>query len=105
MNLVENAIKYTPKGKVEVKMKSSGSQVVFEVKDTGLGMTEEEIKNLFRKFIRGKGTKKALIKGSGMGLFISKKVIDAHGGEIWAESEGKNEGSIFCLNLPLTTET
>ncbi|OGL45229.1 MAG: hypothetical protein A2161_13905 [Candidatus Schekmanbacteria bacterium RBG_13_48_7] len=64
-------------------------------------MTEEEIRNLFRKFIRGKSTKKALIKGSGMGLFITKKVIDAHGGELWAESEGENQGSIFRFSLPL----
>ncbi len=103
MNMVDNAVKYTPHGgKIDVSVKKDGKEVIFEVKDTGMGLSEDTIPKLFEKFSRGEGVSVIDTEGVGLGLFVAKRVIDGHGGRIWATSKGTNKGSIFSFALPIS---
>jgi signal transduction histidine kinase len=105
-NLADNAIKYTPSGFVKMELKempaggatSVGSAVVF-VSDSGLGIAPELVPHLFEEFVRDERVKKA-IRGTGLGLFIARKIAEAHGGTISATSPGEGKGSTFQLTLP-----
>ena len=104
-NLITNAVKYTPlKGIITIKSKKENNYFIISIKDNGIGFTEEEKKIIFKKFGKveryGQGLD-ILIEGSGLGLYISKKIIQLHLGKIWMESEGRNKGSIFYFSLPL----
>ncbi|MEJ2295522.1 MAG: HAMP domain-containing sensor histidine kinase, partial [Candidatus Lokiarchaeota archaeon] len=105
-NLLLNAIKYTPpQGSIELKTTiSNDSNVVISIKDNGIGFTKIQKKKLFQKFGKierfGQGFD-IMIGGTGLGLYISKKIIESHRGTIWMESEGKNKGSTFYVKLPL----
>lgn len=99
MNVVDNAIKYTEKGKVSVSLEKKDSKILFEVKDTGRGLADEDIDILFQKFSRATGAQQVHTEGTGLGLYIAKKIVDKHGGKIWAESEGRGEGATFKLTL------
>jgi len=101
LNLIDNAIKYTQKGKVEVSLEKESNNIKFCVKDTGVGITKKGAKELFGKFSRGQGIAKIQPDGSGLGLFISKNVVEGHHGKIWVESEGKGKGSTFCFTIPV----
>ena len=102
-NLISNAIKNTPrKGIILLVLEDKPDSVLFEVKDSGIGLTEKEMDKLFRKFgkIERIGPKMDIdIEGSGLGLYISKEIIDLHGGNIWVESEGRNKGATFYFKL------
>ncbi len=100
-NLIDNSIKYTPKGEVSVGLHQEGSSVVFSVQDTGLGVEAEDLPRLFNKFVRGKDMVRVHTEGTGLGLYFARVVIENMGGRIWAESPGKNQGSKFCFSLPL----
>jgi signal transduction histidine kinase len=100
LNLIDNSIKYTPTGQVEVIMTELPDKIQVSVKDTGVGMLMDEVKDLFKKFARGVGIAQIDTTGSGLGLYIAKKIIEAHNGEIWAESPGKAKGSTFSFTLP-----
>ncbi|MBU1102846.1 ATP-binding protein [Patescibacteria group bacterium] len=100
MNLIDNAIKYTEKGGVEISLGKTDGHVEFSVKDTGLGMTPEELANLFKKFVRGANAPRYHTEGSGVGLYVAKLLIEAHKGEVWAESEGEGRGSTFFVKMP-----
>jgi len=97
-NLIDNAIKYTPKGTIEVKL-TDGEKIRFSVKDSGVGITPEDKKNLFTEGGHGKDSIKVNVHSTGYGLFIAKQVVDAHGGKIWAESEGQGKGSTFIVEF------
>ncbi|MBU2575913.1 hypothetical protein KKF64_02410, partial [Patescibacteria group bacterium] len=97
MNLIDNSIKYTEKGWVNIRVSRSKSLVTLEVKDSGIGIDPNEIVKLFQKFSRSEAVTRIHTGGSGLGLFIAKKIIEAHGGRIWAESEGKDKGSMFTF--------
>jgi len=101
LNLVDNAIKYTPKGSITISVSHDDKELTFSVKDTGIGIDQKEVKGLFRKFVRGSGVAQIHTGGSGLGLFIAQKIIKEHGGKIWAESEGKGKGSVFQFVVPL----
>ena len=105
LNLLSNAIKNTPpKGIIYINLKKHKSFLDIIVKDTGIGFTEEEKEKLFKKFgkIERHGEGKDLdSEGSGLGLYISKEIVELHDGEILVESEGRNKGSAFILRLPL----
>lgn len=101
-NLLDNAVRYNVKnGNVVVKAeKVSGEPFVrVSVKDTGVGISEENLKKLFTKFFRPESSVKIQTEGSGLGLYITKNIIQAHGGRIWAESEA-NRGSAFYFTVP-----
>lgn len=103
LNLIDNAIKYSPNGTVTIdaEMTGAGKHVHVMVRDTGVGIPPAEAKNLFSKFVRGSGIAQVEPNGSGLGLFIAKKIVEAHGGRIWAESEGEGKGSVFQFELPV----
>ncbi len=102
-NLISNAIKNTPrKGIISLVLEEKPDSVIFKVKDSGIGLTEKEMDKLFKKFgkIERVGPKMDIdIEGSGLGLYISKEIIDLHGGNIWVESKGRNKGATFYFKL------
>ncbi len=102
LNLVDNAIKYTSKGKIEIFLEKFGEALKVIVKDTGIGIPKGEVRELFKKFVRGSGIAQINTGGSGLGLFIVKKIIEAHNGKVWAESAGKDMGSSFIFTLPMS---
>lgn len=99
VNLIDNAIKYTEAGRVWIVTKRIGSKIRVEVHDTGVGIDSEYADHLFEKFSRAKGIAQIDSTGSGLGLFIVKKIIEGHNGKIWAESRGKGKGSVFIFEL------
>jgi signal transduction histidine kinase len=100
-NLIENSINYTPSGSVAVSLKRAGTRIVFAVKDTGIGITEEDKKRLFTEGGHGKDSQKVNVHSTGYGLYIAKQITEAHGGTIRAESEGAGKGSTFIAEFPV----
>lgn len=100
-NLIDNAIRYTPKGNIHVSLTRVGDKIRFSVKDTGVGITEEDKARLFTEGGHGKDSIKVNVDSTGYGLFIAKQVTEAHGGTIRAESEGAGKGSEFIVELPI----
>ncbi len=99
-NLISNAIKYnTSGGKVEIKIFKRGNYLVFEIKDNGVGVPEEQHARIFDKFFRSDNAVKYQTEGTGLGLFISKNIIEQLGGRIWFQSI-ENVGSVFSFSLP-----
>lgn len=107
-NLLINAVKYTPpSGNINVTVEEKKQEIIIKIKDTGIGLTEEEKKRIFKRFgkIERYGQNLDVIPGgTGLGLYISKKIIELHNGKIWAKSAGKNKGSTFLFTLPLKPE-
>jgi signal transduction histidine kinase len=96
-NLINNAVKFTKQGTVYISTDNKDGQVVISVKDTGPGIDPEIMPRLFTKFTSKSQT------GTGLGLFISKSIIEAHGGRIWAENDKDKKGAIVAFRLPLET--
>ena len=105
LNLIDNAIKYTATGTITIGVDMMGRDLHFYVRDTGIGIKPIDAKELFNKFVRGSGIAQIHPDGSGLGLFIAKSIIDAHGGRIWADSAGEGKGSTFQFTLPVVTPT
>jgi len=104
-NLLVNAIKYTPpSGNITVESAIKGDFYLISVKDDGIGFTPEEKDQAFKQFGKieryGQGWDVA-IEGTGLGLYIAKKLVELHGGKIWFESEGRNKGSTFYFTIPI----
>lgn len=99
LNLLDNAGKFTKKGSITVITEIMSNEVKVIVKDTGTGIHHEVFPKLFSKFVTRSD------RGTGLGLFISKSIIEAHGGKIWAESNSQQEGATFIFTLPLLDET
>lgn len=100
--LFENALIYTPdEGQITVSIKKINEEVIFSVKDTGIGIDPIEIPHLFTKFYRTANARRTDTEGMGIGLFMTKNIIMKHGGRIWAESEGEGKGSTFIFALPI----
>jgi signal transduction histidine kinase len=100
-NLIDNAIKYTPSGKITVSVTQEKDIVAVRVIDTGVGLEQEEISRLFASFQRGLAGVTLNQDGSGLGLFIVKNIVEAHGGHVLVESPGKGKGSTFGFTLPI----
>jgi signal transduction histidine kinase len=100
-NLIDNAIKYTPAGEVDISLRKEAGKVVFKVKDNGIGITDEDMKSLFTEGGHGKDSTKVNVESTGFGLYIVKSIIEAHKGKVWAESEGPGKGSTFIVELPV----
>jgi two-component system sensor histidine kinase VicK len=98
-NLFDNAVKYTPDGKVSIGMTGNDQVVQCSVRDTGPGIPAEDLPHLFQKFYRVDNSATRTIGGTGLGLFICRKIIELYNGRIWAESE-LGKGSSFYINLP-----
>jgi signal transduction histidine kinase len=99
MNFADNAIYYTPRGgKINIGLKEDSSSVYFTVKDDGIGVPKKEQEHMFTKFYRATNARKSRPDGTGLGLFMAKKVVDAQGGHILFEShEGKGSTFGFCF--------
>ena len=116
-NIVSNAIKYTEKGGITIRVKvmslaekkflgrkpskDKGQKLGIEFSDTGAGMTEDEISKVFESFSRGVAGTKLFTRGAGLGLYISRRFIGMHKGKIWIESAGRDKGSTFYIELPM----
>ncbi|HME55750.1 MAG TPA: ATP-binding protein [Candidatus Lokiarchaeia archaeon] len=103
-NLLQNACKNTPTGNnIHIKIQENDGWISVSVIDTGIGLEQDEMEKLFQKFgklIRHDVVDDIETQGTGLGLFISKQIIEAHGGTIWAESEGRGKGSTFTFTIP-----
>ena len=98
INFVDNSVKYTKEGSIDISVRNKNSKVIFCVKDTGMGMTEEIKESLFQKFARGDGARMNAT-GTGLGLYLAKQISEAHKGRVWVESDGPEKGSTFYLEL------
>lgn len=103
-NLLLNAVKYTPPGgTISIRTYLEDDSYIISVKDNGIGFTEEEKSQAFKQFGKieryGQGWDVA-IEGTGLGLYITKKLVELHGGKIWLESEGRNKGTTFSFSIP-----
>lgn len=101
-NLIENAIKYTPAGEVVVDVNGDESHVQVSISDSGIGIPAEDIPHLFQKFYRVDNSDTREIGGTGLGLYLCRRLIEAMNGRIWVESEYKH-GSTFFVELPRIT--
>ena len=105
VNLLSNALKNTPHyGQISISSEEAQGYINTNITDTGTGFTEDEKTRIFEKFGKiekyGKGMD-IITEGPGLGLYLSKKIVELHGGKIWLESEGRNKGSTFIVSLPI----
>ena len=101
-NLFDNAVKYTDTGKISIGLTGNNEVVQFYIKDTGPGIPGEDIPHLFEKFYRVDNSATRTIGGTGLGLFICRKIVELYGGRIWGESD-LGKGSTFFINIPRLT--
>lgn len=102
LNLLGNALQYTPPdGQVEVTVSQAGREIIVRVRDSGAGIAPEHLPHVFERFYRVDKSRARTGGGSGIGLTIAKHLVEAHGGEIWAESDGPGQGSTFAFKLPI----
>jgi signal transduction histidine kinase len=100
-NLLSNAVRYSPQGGiVRICFTESPSHVELQVRDQGIGIPPESLKRLFHPFSRASNATSRHFGGLGLGLFICREIVERHGGSIWAESEGPQQGSCFHVRLP-----
>jgi signal transduction histidine kinase len=97
-NLLSNAVKFTKEGTISIQVEKKDSKVTFNIKDTGTGIDPEILPRLFSKF----ATKS--FEGTGLGLFVSKSIIEAHRGKMWAQNNADGKGATFSFSLPLTKQ-
>lgn len=96
VNLISNALKHTKNGTILIKAEEDGNFIKVTVKDTGSGISEEDMPHIWERYYKGKHSE----TGTGLGLFICRFIIESHGGKIWAESE-VGKGTAFMFTLPL----
>jgi signal transduction histidine kinase len=100
-NLIDNSIKYTPAGKIDISLEKVSDKVKIVIKDTGVGISADDMQNLFTEGGRGKESLKVNVDSTGYGLYIVKNIIEAHGGSVTPFSEGPGKGSMFTVILPI----
>lgn len=98
-NLLDNAIKYTSKGTITIGASTNDTRVTIRVSDTGMGIAEEDLPHLFQKFYRTDNSSTREVGGTGLGLYISKQIVEMMGGKIWIEST-VGAGSTFFVEIP-----
>ncbi|MCE9599608.1 MAG: response regulator [Spirochaetia bacterium] len=104
MNLVGNSVKFTETGKIEVTGKQNGEMIEITVSDTGIGIPEDKFERIFESFEQADGSTARQYGGTGIGLAISKKMVELHQGKIWLTSQ-VGKGSHFTFSIPVSTES
>src|SRR5690625_4756001 len=99
-NLLHNAVKYTPNGEIKIQASIRDDIAYISMEDTGIGMDRETIRTIFEPYVQGKNVESMMEGGLGLGLYISKKLIELHGGTLNVQSV-LEEGSTFTFSLPL----
>jgi signal transduction histidine kinase len=100
-NLLENAVKYTPEGgMIDVSLSRNDTSVVFKIKDNGVGIPESQQDRIFTKFFRSDNVIRMETEGSGLGLYTTKNIVEAHKGKIWFDSK-EGEGTTFYFTIPI----
>ncbi len=102
-NFLDNAMKYTKEGKITLFVEHKDEKIRFAVKDTGVGIPEDQQRRMFNKFFRAANVQRMDTEGSGLGLFIGKNIVEAHGGEVGFKSR-PGEGSVFYFTIPAKKE-
>ncbi|MDO8590135.1 MAG: HAMP domain-containing sensor histidine kinase [bacterium] len=102
-NLIDNSVRYTPKGGLVVNLSHPNDKILLAVNDTGVGISEELKPRLFTKGGRDKDSLKVNVNSTGFGLSFVKGVVEAHKGRVWAESAGPDKGSTFYMELPVNS--
>lgn len=106
LSVIDDAIKFTEKGGVKVGLALKDSKIQIMIQDTGIGIAKEDLPALFNnRFSRSEGARAGNVTGRGVGLYLADKVIQAHNGKIWADSEGKGRGATFYIQLPVAQKT
>ncbi len=105
-NLIDNALKYTTqRPKIEIHLSQKKQQFCINLSDNGIGIEKEELKHIFKKFYRVSASHKPDIRGTGLGLYLVREIVKAHGGKITAFSRGKNKGATFQFCFPLKPQS
>ncbi len=100
-NLLENAVKYTPQGgKIKISLDNDEKNVIFKIEDSGVGIPKSQQDRIFTKFFRAENVTRMETDGTGLGLYTTKNIVQAHKGEIWFESE-ENKGTTFYFTIPI----
>ncbi len=100
--VLENAITYSPTGgSISISAEAKRDTLIISVKDSGIGISKEDMARLFSKFFRSSNASRAHTEGLGIGLYLSHDILKRHGGALWAESEGAGKGSTFFFEIPL----
>jgi len=102
LNVIDNAIKYTPKGRIDIYLtRTENQKVLIKIEDTGVGIKSEVLPTLFHKYVRAPDASQINILGTGLGLYVAGEILKAHNGRAWGESDGEGKGSRFFIELPL----
>ncbi len=101
LNIIDNGIKYTPKGGITVSLEKKNHNALITIIDTGEGIAKEDLDKMFQSFSRGSTGVLLSSEGAGLGLYIARKFIEMHDGKIWAESKGLKKGSKFYIQIPI----
>ncbi|MBI4101503.1 MAG: PAS domain S-box protein [Candidatus Nealsonbacteria bacterium] len=103
-NFIDNALRYTPaSGEITISLRAEKKEIEFSIRDTGVGIPEDQKARVFSKFFRASNVIRMETEGSGLGLFITKNIIEAHGGKVWFESK-EGQGTNFYFTLPVKEE-
>jgi PAS domain S-box-containing protein len=105
VNLLTNAVKYTPSGSIQIRSSVSGKEAIISVRDTGVGIAPDFIEKVFEPFRQASSAWLSSESGLGIGLSIAREIVRLHAGKIWAESDGLNKGSSFSVSLPNTSHS
>lgn len=101
LNFIDNSIKYTAKGRIDVKIELVDEEIFFSVTDTGKGLAGDEISRLFHKFSRVGGASRFHTEGTGLGLYVAKQIVGEHRGDVEVTSPGVGKGSTFAMRMPI----
>lgn len=99
--ILDNAIRYTPQGEITLSLAEKGDDLIITIKDTGVGIPQEEIDELFQKFRRGQNSYNVSVSGSGLGLYVAREIVETQEGRIWLKSEGPGRGTSAFIAFPL----